>query len=520
MAYTRYKFENFFVTTMADDHTLTPSVDWTLPLVSVPTTIEEGKIFFVVINVNNISNRIVLPVYMDSWLVKYKWYNIKTVLELHKYDDVALNDVAEAFNTLFELTDDIGKVVQKTGLDIFVYGWDVVIGNSQYAIPDTEISLTDNSTNFIVLDYADQEIKSVTTLPEAYYQFATIITLGGAITSLVRKRAFNVQDFFSALFFEKDTNGEVIIKDWAIKWLNLDFTSFDSDDIEEGWLHLFLTQQEAQEIEANTSARHTHSNKSLLDSYDQSNTDIEDAISKKHTHTNKVVLDLIPDISWGAEWDVLVKVGNTIQRWPSGGGSGGTTTAWVDVFIWDWISNTFVLSHTPLNDNFIFMTNDSGQNYYNTIDYSRNGNTITLSQIPDLWRNIYVRYFQQINIAQVGETNTMANLAWAWIGVYKQKSGVEFQMRRVRWINGISVIQQWDEIVIDGLVQVWPWGEANTASNVWAGVGLFKLKSWVDLQFKTILSSPTIEVSENDDEIIYNINQDNLDKRYYRHRMY
>ena len=36
---------------------------------------------------------------------------------------------------------------------------------------------------------------------------------------------------------------------------------------------------------------HTHSNKSLLDSYNQSNSDLSDAVSKKHSHSNKSLLD-------------------------------------------------------------------------------------------------------------------------------------------------------------------------------------------------------------------------------------
>ena len=36
---------------------------------------------------------------------------------------------------------------------------------------------------------------------------------------------------------------------------------------------------------------HTHANKALLDSYDQTNADIKDAVEKKHSHSNKNVLD-------------------------------------------------------------------------------------------------------------------------------------------------------------------------------------------------------------------------------------
>ena len=38
---------------------------------------------------------------------------------------------------------------------------------------------------------------------------------------------------------------------------------------------------------------HTHANKALLDTYDQTNEDLKDAVAKKHSHTNKTELDKI-----------------------------------------------------------------------------------------------------------------------------------------------------------------------------------------------------------------------------------
>ena len=49
--------------------------------------------------------------------------------------------------------------------------------------------------------------------------------------------------------------------------------------------------EDSEEIEDAINKRHTHSNKSLLDSYDQTNTNIADAVTKKHSHGNKSLLD-------------------------------------------------------------------------------------------------------------------------------------------------------------------------------------------------------------------------------------
>jgi Cu/Ag efflux protein CusF/frataxin-like iron-binding protein CyaY len=44
-------------------------------------------------------------------------------------------------------------------------------------------------------------------------------------------------------------------------------------------------------VAANTAARHTHANKTLLDTYSQTEVNLADAVAKKHTHANSAVLD-------------------------------------------------------------------------------------------------------------------------------------------------------------------------------------------------------------------------------------
>jgi hypothetical protein len=63
-----------------------------------------------------------------------------------------------------------------------------------------------------------------------------------------------------------------------------------------------FTEDYKNQIEANTTARHTHSNQELLDTYTQTDTNLEDAVSKKHSHSNKTTLDGITADSikrWG-----------------------------------------------------------------------------------------------------------------------------------------------------------------------------------------------------------------------------
>ena len=52
-----------------------------------------------------------------------------------------------------------------------------------------------------------------------------------------------------------------------------------------------FTTQDKSNLDDNTSARHTHANKSLLDTYTQSEENLASAVAKMHTHDNKAILD-------------------------------------------------------------------------------------------------------------------------------------------------------------------------------------------------------------------------------------
>lgn len=58
---------------------------------------------------------------------------------------------------------------------------------------------------------------------------------------------------------------------------------------------------------------HTHSNKAILDTYDQTNDNIKDAVSKKHSHSNKAELDKVADgdvAKWNGKLDE-----STFNQW-------------------------------------------------------------------------------------------------------------------------------------------------------------------------------------------------------------
>lgn len=69
--------------------------------------------------------------------------------------------------------------------------------------------------------------------------------------------------------------------------------SLTSTNIPEG-TNLYYTEARVNanaEVSASTAARHTHSNKALLDTYTQTELNLSDAVAKKHAHANAAVLD-------------------------------------------------------------------------------------------------------------------------------------------------------------------------------------------------------------------------------------
>jgi hypothetical protein len=100
-----------------------------------------------------------------------------------------------------------------------------------------------------------------------------------------------------------------------------------------------------------------------------------------------------------------------------------------------------------------------------------------------------------------GEANTGSNLGTG-SKVFKQKVGVGFQYRTLVAGSGVTLVEGTNEITISSTGGGGS-GEANTASNVGTdGLGVFKQKTGVDLEFKNIApASSKVTVVANGDDI-------------------
>jgi hypothetical protein len=95
-----------------------------------------------------------------------------------------------------------------------------------------------------------------------------------------------------------------------------------------------------------------------------------------------------------------------------------------------------------------------------------------------------------------GEVNTASNVGTG-DGVFKQKSGVDLEFKSFTAGTNITLTPSANEIQISAAGGS---GEVNTASNLGTGSNVFKQKTGVDLEFRS-LSSSDLNITEGTDEI-------------------
>lgn len=118
----------------------------------------------------------------------------------------------------------------------------------------------------------------------------------------------------------------------------------------------------------------------------------------------------------------------------------------------------------------------------------------------------------------LGEVNTMSNLGTTGARVFSAKTGVNFALRRIIAAanSGITVTENTNDISIGTnpsvlatllaplLGPLLTLGEANTASNLGAGEGVFAQKTGVDLQFKSLVAGTNVTLTSDANTITIN----------------
>ncbi len=212
--------------------------------------------------------------------------------------------------------------------------------------------------------------------------------------------------------------------------------------------------------------------------------DIDDAVTKKHSHSNKSELDLVTD----GDHDVRNDNPHSVTAAQAGASPTGHGHVAADVSDFD----TEVGNHTEVAAN----TTHRGQ--------TDNPHVVTKSQVGlGNAENLKVK----LDATDVPGVNDDSGSGYAvgsrWIDTTNDKEYV--------CLDASSGAAVWTETTGAG----GGGGEANTGSNVGtAGVGVFKQKSGVDLQFKNInagSSKITVTDDAGNDEIDIDVNEANID---------
>ena len=96
-----------------------------------------------------------------------------------------------------------------------------------------------------------------------------------------------------------------------------------------------------------------------------------------------------------------------------------------------------------------------------------------------------------------GEINTASNLGASGASWYKQKVGVDLQFRKVIAGSNISISENTNDITINASTG----GEVNTASNVGIGEGVFKQKTGVNLEYKSLIGNTGVSITNNTNDL-------------------
>lgn len=95
-----------------------------------------------------------------------------------------------------------------------------------------------------------------------------------------------------------------------------------------------------------------------------------------------------------------------------------------------------------------------------------------------------------------GEVNTASNVG-AGEGVFKQKVAEDLEFKSLVAGTNVSLISDANTITISSTDT----GEVNTASNVGSGDGIFKQKTGVDLEFKSLIAGENISITSDTDAV-------------------
>lgn len=149
--------------------------------VSVSPTYTNG---FIVVSPDLSTKREVM--YFDNVIgntIYVKWVNRTSPKSHSSTEVIQMNDVAEIFNTYSDMLSQAFYVEKTWSLNVKVWGWYVLYNGNQVTVADTNLTLADNTTNYIKYTFNTNTV-SVDTSNTGNIK-AVVTTVSGGITSIV-----------------------------------------------------------------------------------------------------------------------------------------------------------------------------------------------------------------------------------------------------------------------------------------------------------------------------------------------
>lgn len=173
------KVENLYNTTITSVGWIPSSGDCDFTVAVAP----QNTNWFIILSPDNPTRREIM--YYHNVIgnrIYVRWEN-RVLPKAHiATETVKMNDVAEIFNTFSDMISQAFYVEKTGGLTIRVWWGYVYYNGSPVSVPDTNLTMTDNTTNYIKYNYSSNTF-SVDTVNSGNIK-AQVVTLGGVITSI------------------------------------------------------------------------------------------------------------------------------------------------------------------------------------------------------------------------------------------------------------------------------------------------------------------------------------------------
>jgi hypothetical protein len=125
------------------------------------------------------------------------------------------------------------------------------------------------------------------------------------------------------------------------------------------------------------------------------------------------------------------------------------------------------------------------------------GGTGNLKTIKQSGKITVTNNADDITIDTTAEINTASNVGTGEGTIFKQKTVEDLELKTIKAGTNITITNNADDITIASTDT----GEVNTASNVGAGSGIFKQKTGVDLELKSLVAGPGVSLADNADDV-------------------